>query len=156
MLYAMQPVGGGPIKLGCTKDVMRRKREHEQAYEKKKDQLWTGPGEIDEERELKRRFRSLRLHGEQFLAAPELIEFLGSDLAVPHADGEPWYMLKKDWNKKVVFIDSDLLAKARWLASFEDQPISTSEFINRLARTVIEERHKAASRKMLRENREES
>jgi hypothetical protein len=149
MLYAMQPVGGGPIKLGCTKDVTRRKKEHEQTYETELVLLWTSPGEIAEERELKKRFRSLRLHGEQFLAAPELIQFLGSELAVPHANAEPWYMLKKDWDKKTVFIDTDLIAKARWLASIEDHPVSTNEFINRLARTVVEERHKSASKKML-------
>lgn len=47
MIYFMQPVGGGPIKIGYSEDVERRHRELERHYGRSLAILVTIPGDID-------------------------------------------------------------------------------------------------------------
>lgn len=84
MVYAMQPVDGGPVKIGTSTNVERRRVSLERAYGSRLVVLATFDGGRTEEEELHRRFAHLRLgRTEQFKPAPELMSFLGRPLLAP-------------------------------------------------------------------------
>lgn len=87
-VYFMQPVGGGPVKIGSTTDVVRRQAELETYYSREMVLLGTIPGGADEEKEVHARFDRLRLgRTEQFKPALELMQFIGQPLLVdPNPD----------------------------------------------------------------------
>jgi hypothetical protein len=77
MIYFMQPVAGGPVKIGCSDDVERRQRQLERDYGRPLVLLATMEGGRQEETEIHGRFAHLRFgNREQFRPAPELMEFI--------------------------------------------------------------------------------
>ena len=68
-VYFIQPIGGGPIKIGCAANVERR-LAHLQAFSPAPLRiLGSLPGGVALERELHVRFSEHRLHGEWFTSA---------------------------------------------------------------------------------------
>lgn len=88
MIYFMQAVDGGPVKIGHSADVDTRRHQLEQLYRKPLAILATMDGGRDEELQVHRRFAHLRLgRTEQFQPALELFEFIGRPLLVdPNPD----------------------------------------------------------------------
>lgn len=145
MIYAMQPVRGGPIKLGFTSNVAQRKRAFENAHKVKMNLLWSADGDEHAERELLARFAHLRLgREEQFRPALELIEFLGSppkaipetvrrgNKAIKHASGA------------AAPIDRDLMRMAKWLASVQEPRVTVGQYLTMILAPVVDEKYKAA------------
>jgi Meiotically up-regulated gene 113 len=108
-IYFLQPTDGGPVKIGFSNDVDRRKAELEAKYEMPLILLRTMRGERKKEHELHMRFAHLRLGtSEQFQPAPELMEFIGRPLftsANPDA--------VKEIESKLVSIRLDLTPQER-------------------------------------------
>lgn len=77
MIYAMQPVGGGPLKIGHSCNVERRRRELETEYGRRMVVLGTREGGYAEEQQVFERFKDHRIGLEQFKAAKEILEFFG-------------------------------------------------------------------------------
>lgn len=78
MIYFLQPLDGGPVKIGCSVDVGRRQRQLEGIYGRPLALLATMPGDRKVERRIHTRFARLRLgRSEQFRPARELLEFIG-------------------------------------------------------------------------------
>jgi hypothetical protein len=83
MIYFLQPFDGGPIKIGFSTDVARRRCELEKVYRCRLNLLATREGDEAEERSIHERFDHLRLgRTEQFSPGPDLIAFLGLPLLV--------------------------------------------------------------------------
>ena len=73
MIYFIQPVDGGPIKIGYAKDVPARVKTLERESQRQMVVLAAISGGKKEERELHRKFSHLRYEGtEQFRPAPDL------------------------------------------------------------------------------------
>jgi len=100
VIYFMQSVDGGPIKIGFTDDIERRREQLEAIYGTPLAVLATMDGGRDEETEVHRRFSHLRFgRTEQFRPTSELMEFIGRPLliganpdaveAMPFAAGQP-------------------------------------------------------------------
>lgn len=78
MIYFMRPIGGGPIKIGYTEDVIRRKHQLEARYARPLELLATFPGGQETEAEIHEKFKHARLGAtEQFRPTAELLGFLG-------------------------------------------------------------------------------
>lgn len=88
-VYFMQPLEGGPVKIGCAVDVERRKSGLESLYGRRLRVLATIPGGRDEEARIHARFAHLRFRNkEQFRPALDLMTFIGQpSLTDPEADG---------------------------------------------------------------------
>lgn len=83
MVYFIQAVGGGPIKIGHSRNVESRRILLEYAYKRPLAVLATMPGGLKEEMEIHRRFSHLRFgKTEQFRPESELLEFIGRPLLV--------------------------------------------------------------------------
>ena len=77
----MQATDGGPVEIGCSVDVDRRREQLEATYGKPLALLHSMPGGRDEERAIHRRFARHRLgRTERFRPATELMEFIGRPL----------------------------------------------------------------------------
>jgi DNA-binding CsgD family transcriptional regulator len=74
--FARRVDGVGPIKIGCSRFVKDRMREIGYARGHKFEALACAPGGYWEERRMHRRFAHLRLDGEWFDAAPELLSLI--------------------------------------------------------------------------------
>lgn len=72
VIYFMQGVSGGAIKIGIAVDVEKRRKAIQ--YFEPLEILATVPGNEKVETELHKQFASIRLHGEWFEPAPELLE----------------------------------------------------------------------------------
>jgi hypothetical protein len=80
MIYFLQSVDGGPVKIGNTESAYLKKRVYglELHYGQKFVLLGTMDGDYKREAEIHARFAHLRLGStEQFQPAPELMEFIG-------------------------------------------------------------------------------
>jgi hypothetical protein len=83
MLYFIQTVSGGPIKIGHSEDVDARIKQLESHYDQPLALLATMPGGEKEERALHQRFSPWRLgRTEQFQPVAELLAFIGRPLLV--------------------------------------------------------------------------
>lgn len=82
----MQPVGGGPVKIGYSENVDRRRIQLEARYKTQLVVLSILEGDQDEEARIHARFAHVRLGGtEQFQPSPDLMAFIGCpDLAHVH------------------------------------------------------------------------
>jgi Meiotically up-regulated gene 113 len=77
MIYFIQPIDGGPIKIGYAKDIAARVKQLEVENGKKMSLLASIPGGKNEERQLHSQFSHLRFAGtEQFRPAPDLMALI--------------------------------------------------------------------------------
>lgn len=106
-VYFAQPVGGGPIKIGCSRNVPQRLQHLQSYWGRKLILLATKPGGFTEEAETHARFAHLRLKSpningvqfEQFQPAPELLDYIGVACGPETDFGPVQLMLPKDWGK---------------------------------------------------------
>lgn len=83
MVYFLQPVDGGPIKIGHSSDVDRRRVQLESRYGRELAVLAVISGGREEERAIHAKFSHLKLgRTEQFQPSPDLLEFIGRPLLV--------------------------------------------------------------------------
>jgi len=76
VIYFMQPVGGGPVKIGVTTCVRARKATLEKEHGVGLVVIGVMHGKRPKEQELHKAFDHLRLRGEWFEGGPELAEFI--------------------------------------------------------------------------------
>jgi hypothetical protein len=80
VIYFVQPVEGGPIKIGYSEDVSRRLPELRRSYDRELSLLHTIEGDLDSEIQIHERFSYLRIgRTEQFRPGADLLEFIGQD-----------------------------------------------------------------------------
>jgi hypothetical protein len=90
MIYFVQAVQGGPIKIGTTENLDVRIKQLESAYRTELAILATKDGSYDEEKAIHDRFSHLRFgYTEQFRPAPELMEFISRPLFANATDVKP-------------------------------------------------------------------
>lgn len=83
MIYFLQSLDGGPVKIGFTDDFPARRKALENHYRRPLAVLATREGGRPEEAALHARFAHLRLgRTEQFQPGPDLMEFIGRPLLV--------------------------------------------------------------------------
>lgn len=83
MIYFLQPIDGGPVKIGTTENVEARHKQLEATYGQPLALLATMPGGRGEETAIHARFGHLRFgRSEQFRPSLDLMEFLGRPLLV--------------------------------------------------------------------------
>ncbi len=76
VVYFIQPINGGPIKIGWSSDVKRRLAALNSAHPYELTILGTIRGSVRDERRLHHRFSSGRLQGEWFEPSEELLAFI--------------------------------------------------------------------------------
>jgi hypothetical protein len=87
VIYFLQSLDGGPVKIGTTDNLELRRKQLEARYGQSLALLATLPGGVDEEKVLHRRFAHIRFGAtEQFIPTAELYEFIGH---VPSDDVPP-------------------------------------------------------------------
>lgn len=93
MIYFVQPIDGGPVKIGYSANVPVRVRQLELHYNCPLAVLAVIDGDLEDEAELHERFGHLRFgRTEQFQPAVDLMAFIGKPLfasAVPVVEMEP-------------------------------------------------------------------
>lgn len=81
MIYFMQAIEGGPVKIGFTDDIDRRKEQLEKHYGRRLVVLGVRPGDWSDEQAVHRQFEHLRIGRlEQFQPNVELMAFIGCPL----------------------------------------------------------------------------
>jgi hypothetical protein len=127
MIYFVQPVDGGPVKIGTAVDVDRRIAQLEAHYKRPLALLATLPGDSEVETEIHERFDHLRLkrrnrrgrQPEQFRPAADLMAFIGRPLLVdPNPDAVEVIVI--DDASKTLFAVKGSLAWNAWLKEFAD------------------------------------
>ncbi len=115
MIYFMQAIEGGPVKIGHSKDVDARRAQLEAHYRKPLALLGTRKGGRLEEREIHQRFAHLRFgKTEQFRPAADLMEFIGRPLLVG-ANPETVEAMKPEYAS--VMIDAKVARMAKKAAT---------------------------------------
>jgi hypothetical protein len=83
MIYFVQPLDGGPVKIGYSDDVAGRVKSLEHHYGQPLSLLATMDGGREQEKQIHARFAHLRFgRTEQFRPAPDLMAFIGRPLLV--------------------------------------------------------------------------
>lgn len=136
MIYFMQPVRGGPVKIGYTNNLETRHKSLEKHYGLELAILATMEGDLATESEVHKKFDHLRLKGftrgsrhvEQFRPTQELYEFIGKPFD-PHFNSEvdrPIFpAAEADRDDRTARIDStvlgwaDMVAKAKGITLAE-------------------------------------
>jgi hypothetical protein len=139
VIYFMQPLAGGPVKIGFSDDVDARRRQLERHYGQPLAVLATLDGGPDEERELHGRFSHLRFgRTEQFQPGTDLMEFIGRPVFASMAPVEPMQSAAADPQRQDVSIKFDriLAAKARQIALARGAPMA--EYLSELSRAAID------------------
>jgi hypothetical protein len=128
MVYFMQAVEGGPIKIGYSADVDRRRGQLEAHYGATLMVLATMDGGPAEETAIHRRFSRLRLgKTEQFRPARELMEFIGRPSLVGMNPDAAEAMSPKGAPAK---IDSEAVRIAKIVAAYRD--ITLAEYLSEI------------------------
>jgi hypothetical protein len=133
VIYFVQCVDGGPVKIGTTADLDSRLRTLESHYGRPLALLATMPGGRDEERAVHERFAHLRLNGkshrgrqpEQFRPGPDLMNFIGKPLFVNQGDVE---LMEGSDTREVILSLQCCPEFRRWLKGLADHcrtPIMT-------------------------------
>jgi hypothetical protein len=76
LVYFIQARHGGPIKVGIATNPRRRLRELQTAHAHELVIRRMTPGGLDLEQKIHKQFAHLRLRGEWFTSAQELMEFI--------------------------------------------------------------------------------
>ena len=78
LIYFVQAVTGGPIKIGIAQDPPRRLWRIQSGNPSRLRITHTMPGSLEVERTLHKRFKAHRLEGEWFVATPALARLAGA------------------------------------------------------------------------------
>jgi hypothetical protein len=145
VIYFAQPTDGGPVKIGFSGNVEARVRQLESYYRKPLAVLAVMDGGREDEAEIHARFDHLRLQGlgsrgvrpEQFMPAPDLMEFIGLPLFVNQGDVE--LMSAPDARTKPVRLDltPELHQRLRVVAAKQGKPMAV--FAREVVKKVVNE-----------------
>lgn len=134
MIYFVQPIDGGPIKIGTTIRLTERFGQLEKDWGAPLKILAVMDGRFSTENELHRQFNHLRLRGEWFSPSEELLSFIEST-------GRSW-----DGSDDVpvvgVKIDVNVIRQARIIAAIRD--VTIAEYLSVLLRPLVERDYKEA------------
>lgn len=86
-VYFIQPVDGGPVKIGKSEDPRKRLREIQTGHPAKLQIVGLIDGDESLERELHRKFAHLRLEGEWFALENDLLEYINEINRESHDNG---------------------------------------------------------------------
>lgn len=102
VIYFVQGLEGGPIKIGCTVDLKIRLKALEAHYGQPLALLATMPGGLEEEQAIHAKFAAARLgRTEQFRPVAEIMVFIGKPLLVS-ADPDVVEAMPKAIRKKAL------------------------------------------------------
>ncbi len=151
MIYFMQPVGGGPVKIGFSDDVDKRREQLERHYGRPLALLATMPGDMGIEYEIHRRFSHLRFgRTEQFRPASDLMAFIGRPLLVdPNPEtvesmvpaGPP-----SERNDSTVRMSRELVSRVKAVAEYRGVPVG--QVMDEVARAGIDKAYAAMLREL--------
>lgn len=135
MVYFVQPIDGGPIKIGCSRDVPTRIQQLESHYGCRLALLATMEGGRSEERAIHERFAHLRFgRTEQFQPGPDLMDFIGRPLFAAAGNVvEPMESKRRDVPTR---IHEDALFVARIAAAYKR--MSLVEYISEALRVAAD------------------
>lgn len=148
MIYFVQPIDGGPVKIGHSVDVAVRIRQLENHFGRPLVLLGSREGDRNEEQAIHARFAHLRLSGpyrywqqpEQFQPAPELMGFIGRTDSSAEDPETVELMLPTSYDPSrqdvSVKFDKTLAGMARMIAL--SKGVSLAEYISEAARANIE------------------
>jgi hypothetical protein len=142
VIYFLQSIEGGPIKIGFTDDLMQRHRQLEKHYARPLALLATMEGGADREAEIHRQFDHLRFgRTEQFRPGPDLMAFIGRPLLVHPNPDTVEVMLSRsaaedaEFGLTAVKIDRGVASMAKWVAS--SRGITLAEYLTELLRGPV-------------------
>lgn len=144
MIYFMQPVDGGPIKIGYSQNVEARHKQLENLYKKTLVVLAVMDGDYEEEQEWHERFSHLRFgRTEQFRPSLELLEAIGNP-EITSINSDTVEVIPSHYEGAVVRIDSDIVSRAKYIASING--ISMSKFLSDYLRPMVERKFDEAGK----------
>lgn len=85
-IYFLRPVGGGPVKIGCSQEPRSRLRDYMKWSPVPLELVAAAPGSLATEGQLHRRFSASRLHHEWFASTDELDAFVTAVAATGHIE----------------------------------------------------------------------
>lgn len=134
MIYFMQGETGGPVKIGYTDDIVRRRKQLEAKYDCSLEVLLLVNGGRDRETQVHAQFAHLRFpRTELFRPEPELMEFISRPILVG-ADGD--LVEAKGRDDQAVKLDRKLAGMAKLIAT--RQGVTTAELLSEMLRAPIE------------------
>jgi hypothetical protein len=143
LIYFLQAVGGGPVKIGTSVNVDVRRKQLEWDYGRSLVLLATLPGGRDEERALHQRFAAHRLgRTEQFRPVPELMEFIGRPLLVG-ANPESVEVMGVPSELTRVRLELDEAEHRRLRLAAAEENVSLTVLARRLINEALDQRGKA-------------
>lgn len=146
-VYFMQSADGGPVKIGHSTDVERRREQLSSHYGRPLIVLATMPGGPEEEAEIHGRFHHLRLKGkgtrgrypEQFRPESELMAFIGRPLlagANPDAV-EVMEPNRTESGTLSVKLHLDVIEAARIVAAYSN--VTITDLLSDILRPILDE-----------------
>ena len=87
MIYFLKPVDGGPVKIGCSEDVDRRREQLEWHYGRPLALLGTMPGGREEERAIHVRFAEHRIGRTELFRPVAKVRLAPEAVHSVHRDG---------------------------------------------------------------------
>ena len=142
VIYFMQPVDGGPVKIGFSDNVPGRQKALESMFGRKMNLLATTEGTKVRESEIHRQFAHLRFDGtEQFRPTLELAQFIGCDMHSIDEGSEIEAMRPVRSQGTLVRVSSEFADAIRDLANVELKSIAEvcDEFLYGLVRNQYKE-----------------
>lgn len=143
MIYFLQPVDGGPVKIGFTDHLGVRHKQLEAHYGRPLALLATMEGGRSTEAEIHGRFAHLRFgRTEQFRPGPDLMAFINRPLLVD-ANPDVVEAMKSvrprppaDPSLITVRFDRALVSRLKMIAT--DKNVSLAEYISEIIRPTVE------------------
>lgn len=136
MIYFMQPIAGGPVKIGYSANVDVRREQLEAHYGQPLAILAVTEGERQEEREMHKRFAHLRLgRTEQFRPAADLMAFIGRPLLVD-LNPDVIEAMPPVRHTAMMRVDAETLEKVKLAASL--MRMSVADYSSEVLRKVAE------------------
>lgn len=129
MIYFLQPIGGGRIKIGTTIQLSYRLKQLASEFGDDLEVLAIIDGDRPEERQLHRKFAHLRTVGEWFEPGDDLLGFIRSE-------GKPWDGTDPRNQYRIIKIDKATADMAAFVAHCRRQ--SLQEYLTDLCRETIQ------------------
>jgi hypothetical protein len=134
LIYFVQAISGGPIKIGFSDNVSARVRQLEAHYGQPLAILATMPGDREDEREIHGRFATARMgRTEQFRPVAEIMAFIGCSIIV---DIDPYAVEVMEAADTSVKLDVDVVRIAKIVAAYRD--VSLAEYLSNTLKPIVQ------------------
>ena len=140
MIYFIQAVDGGPIKIGTTVRLTERLRALSREFGKELRVLAVTDGSYDQEKALHQRFAHLNVVNELFEPGDDLLGFIVQR-------GRQWDGKDEATAREPVRIDADVLDDIRAVTGFNKLPIS--QYISDILRPIVRKDLERYARRVL-------